>query len=155
MQGLGQQQVPIFNNPSQIYKIVSILSPHFCLDCTFDSETSGKLVLYTQNDGLHQKWRVMSDFEGNVGFMSLQNMGVLQMPSQAKKGAQCLVSAPSGSINEKWRITPAGKGFVIRSAAHPELCLDICEEKAANNTKIIAWEAGSNKPNQEWVFVPL
>jgi hypothetical protein len=97
----------------------------------------------------------MSDLKGNVGFMSLQNSGVLQMPPQGKKGAQCLVSAPNGSPYEKWIITPAGKGFAIRSALHPELCLDICEEKKANNTAIIVWDVGNNKSNQQWVFVPL
>jgi hypothetical protein len=50
---------------------------------------------------------------------------------------------------------PSGKGFAITSALHPELCLDICEEKTVNNNKIIVWEMKKNKLNQEWVFVPL
>jgi hypothetical protein len=93
------QQAPLLDNPTQIYKIVSLQDPHFCLDCAYDAETQGKLVLFTQNDGLYQKWRVMSDLQGNVGFMSLLNAGVLKMPADGKKGSQCIVSAPTGGMN--------------------------------------------------------
>jgi hypothetical protein len=57
------------------------------------------LVLFNQNDGLYQKWRVMSDLQGNVGFMSLMNAGVLKMAPEGKEGTQCIVSPPTGGLN--------------------------------------------------------
>lgn len=60
MQGSGQQ-LPFVSNPNQVYRIVSALNPHFCLDCAYDIETQGKLVLYNHHDGNNQKWRIMSD----------------------------------------------------------------------------------------------
>ena len=112
-------------------------------------------MLYSQNDGSNQKWRIMTDPNGYVGFMSLMNNGVLKAPPQPKEGDQCIISAPTGAPSEKWQVVPAGKGYSIQSLQFPDLCLDICEEKTENNTKIIMWEKGSNKSNQQWVFFPL
>lgn len=156
MQG-SNQHLPFPNNPSQIYKIVSVLNPAFCLDCCYDSETQGKLVIFSQHDGNNQRWRVMSDPQGNFGFMNLQNSGVLQIPLSAhgKEGSHCTVSKPQGGNNEKWRIVPCGKGYAIKSSMNPDLCLDICEEKVVNNNKIIVYEWGNGKTNQQWTFHPL
>lgn len=154
MQGSGNK-LPVFNHATQIYKVASLLDPNYCLDCTYDSQTQGKLVLYSQNDGNNQKWRIMTDPNGHVGFMSLMNNGVLKVPPQPKEGDQCIVSSPTGAPTEKWQVVPAGKGYNIRSVQFPDLCLDICEERTENNTKIILWEKGSNKLNQQWVFFPL
>jgi hypothetical protein len=129
MLGSGNhQQLPFQSNPTQIYRVVSVLNPNFCLDCCYDSETQGKLVIYEHHDANHQKWRIMSDLQGNFGFMNLQNSGVLQIPlsAQGKEGSQCSVSAASGGANEKWRIVPTGKGYVITSSMNQHLCLDIC-----------------------------
>lgn len=125
-QGYGNQ--PSFlSNPNQPVKIISSINPSFCLDSSQDKSELNDLIIYHQNNGPNQKWRVLNDGMGNIGFASLQNGGTLQVPIQSngKEGTKCIVGPPIGNPNEKWQVVPEGNFFVIRSAINPNLCLDI------------------------------
>jgi len=110
--GLGQQgygnQPSFLSNPNQPVKILSSINPSFCLDSSQDRSELNDLIIYHQNNGPNQKWRVLNDGMGNIGFACLQNGGTLQIPPQSngKEGTKCIVGPPIGNPNEKWQVVP-------------------------------------------------
>ena len=68
------------------------------------------------------------------------------------------MSQPNGTINEKWRISPAqgqsaGQGFAIESA-YNGLCLDVRGGNCKNDAQIIIYK-NNHQMNQTWAIVPM
>jgi hypothetical protein len=123
----GSQGLSFLNNPTQKFRVTSLADPSFCLDV---SPHTKQLVINEHSQSQTQLWRVMSDNQGNYGFMNLEFGTVLQIPAveKGKEGAICISAPPNGGINEKWKIIPSGKkGYYIRSSLNGEVCLDIFE----------------------------
>ena len=146
-------------SPNQRYKILSAQNPSFCLDCSGDPMNLNKLILWQLNGGANQLWRFVPDNQGNYSIVNVKNGGTLEIPdySNANQGTSLLVSQPSNTINEKWRVSPAsgtgaGKGFTIQSACNSH-AIDINGGNVNNGTNIIIWP-GNNQLNQTWMIVP-
>ena len=85
----------------------------------------------------------------------MENGGTLEIPdhSNAQLGTQLCVSAPNGTINERWRLTSnQGQGYIIESAFNG-MVLDVCQEKYHNGTKVIIYN-NQNSLNQTWAIRP-
>lgn len=76
-QQYGGQMPPFQLNPNQLYKILSVADPSFCLDANGDPKYLYKLIIYKYKNNENQKWRIMSDGMGNYGFFNAQFQGTL------------------------------------------------------------------------------
>ena len=59
----------MYFNPNMLYRIVSVDRPEYCLDVS-GTDPRKPVIVYRFHGGYNQKWRILEDGLGNVGFLN-------------------------------------------------------------------------------------
>jgi putative hemolysin len=124
------------------------------LDASKDKHHPNELIIWENNQGSNQKWQFTRNNDNSFSIRNVESGGTLEIPdhSKAQLGCRLCVSAPNGTINERWRINSQGGGYIIESAFNG-MVLDVCQEKYKNGTSVILY-TNKQSMNQTWAIRP-
>ena len=140
-----------FNN--SIVTITSALNTSRCFDIPGESSANAvQVALWTLEQRPNQRFRFTKDSDGYYTITNIKSQLALDVSGGvAKNSASVVQYTPTGRANQKWKlISNANGSYTMVSKLNENYCLDLSGGGSANGTKLIVYEKGSNKSNQQF-----